>query len=226
MSDSISMTATRRQPKQARSRMLVASIREACRRILEEDVPDQVLTVSRIAEVAGVTIGSFYQYYANKEALLLDMLLESAPGEAEMIVEESRFLSELRWQSIEQTLRGLVTVTCARHERLLALHGDIYRRFHREADLDSLILTSVKRYASAESLEMWLQELLRHHRPQLDNAAVTLCAFLLASTLNECCARAVEHHPDWLQSEGFRSELQRVLITIATGESQSPSTPT
>ncbi len=68
------VSATRRQPKQRRSRLLVASIREACLRILRAGRAEE-LTAKRIAEVAGITIGSFYQYYPNKEAVLLDVLL-------------------------------------------------------------------------------------------------------------------------------------------------------
>jgi len=202
--------------------MLVASIREACTRILKEDAPERELTVNRIAEVAGVTIGSFYQYYPNKEAVLIDVLLESAPGEAERIVEESRFLSTLRWESLEQTLRGLVDVTCARHRRLLALHGDIYRRYHRRVNFESLILNRVQRYADTGSLEIWLQEVLRHHRPEFDETTVTMDAFFIASTLGEVCARAVDEHPEWLQSENFCAELQRMLIRFACGTRGEP----
>ena len=125
------ISATRRQPRQHRSRALVASIREACFRILREGSAEQ-LTAKRIAEVAGVTIGSFYQYYPNKEAVLLDVLLEHAPGEAERIADETRHLRELRTQSLPLTLRALIDVTCERHLRLLAVHGEIYRRHHRD----------------------------------------------------------------------------------------------
>ena len=83
------ISATRRQPQQRRSRMMVAAIREACLRVLQDGAPEQ-LTAKRIAEVAGVTIGSFYQYYPNKEAVLLDVLLERAPGEAQRIADETR----------------------------------------------------------------------------------------------------------------------------------------
>lgn len=132
-----SISATRRQPRQRRSRLLVASLREACLRILHEGAPEQ-LSVTRIAEVAGVTIGSFYQYYPNKEALLLDVLLEHAPGEAERIADETRHIDQLRRESLEATLAELIDVTCERHLRLLSLHGEIYRRYHRVIDFHEL----------------------------------------------------------------------------------------
>lgn len=214
MNDAHRISATRREPQQARSRLLVASIREACRRILQEDGAEP-LSVKQIAEVAGVTIGSFYQYYPNKEAVLLDVLLESAPGEADRIADESRYLSALRRESLERTLCELVVVTCRRHQRLLARHGEVYRRYHREIGFDALIQASVKRYVEVGSLEEWVQQLLAWHQPGLDTEALEISAFLIVGTLTEMTARAVDEKPQWLATERFVGELQRLLLDYA-----------
>ncbi|MFU8763649.1 MAG: TetR/AcrR family transcriptional regulator [Haliea sp.] len=208
------LQATRRAPKQARSRLLVASIREACRRILQDGSADN-LTAQRIADVAGVTIGSFYQYYPNKEAVLLDVLLEDAPEEADQLASETRYLGALRWQSLEGTLRELVLVTCQRHQRLLQRHGEVYRGYHRQIGFDTLIHASVRRYVATSSLEDWLQELLLHHRPGMPAATASMRAFLIAATLTEATARAVDEHPDWLGNSAFQAELQQLLIAHA-----------
>lgn len=208
------LQATRRQPQQARSRLLVASIREACRRILGDGSAD-TLTAQRIADVAGVTIGSFYQYYPNKEAVLLDVLLEDAPEEADQLASDTRYLGALRWQSLEATLRELVVVTCQRHQRLLQRHGEVYRGYHRQIGFDTLIHASVRRYVATSSLEEWLQELLLHHRPELPAATAAFRAFLIATTLTEATAKAVDEHPDWLGSSAFQAELQQLLLAHA-----------
>lgn len=205
------VSATRRQPKQRRSRLLVASIREACLRILRAGRAEE-LTAKRIAEVAGITIGSFYQYYPNKEAVLLDVLLENAPGEAERIADETRHLGELRARSPALTLRALVDVTCERHLRLLALHGDIYRRHHRHIDFDRLVRASVARYVEVDSLEDWMRELAQLHYPAREPERLQMTAFLLAHTLVEMSARAVDEHPQWLASARFRGELGALLL--------------
>jgi AcrR family transcriptional regulator len=208
------LQATRRAPKQVRSRLLVASIREACRRILQDGSADN-LTAQRIADVAGVTIGSFYQYYPNKEAVLLDVLLEDAPEEADQLASETRYLGTLRWQSLEGTLRELVLVTCQRHQRLLQRHGEVYRGYHRQIGFDTLIHASVRRYVATSSLEDWLRELLLHHRPDMPAATASMRAFLIAATLTEATARAVDEHPDWLGNGAFQAELQQLLIAHA-----------
>jgi len=219
-----SLQATRRQPQQARSRLLVASIREACRRILQDSSAD-TLTAQRIADVAGVTIGSFYQYYPNKEAVLLDVLLEDAPEEADQLAIETRYLGALRWRSLEDTLRELVVVTCQRHQRLLQRHGEVYRGYHREIGFDSLIHASVRRYVATGSLEEWLQELLLHHRPEMPVTIATIRAFLIATTLTESTARAVDEHPEWLGCPTFRSELQQLLLAHALRLAAAPEHP-
>lgn len=59
----------RREPRQARSREMVARILAASRTLLERDGL-QRLTTNHIAREAGVDIASLYQYFASKEAIL------------------------------------------------------------------------------------------------------------------------------------------------------------
>lgn len=58
----------RKQPRQARSSDLVAAILEAATQVLAE-VGAERFTTARVAERAGVSIGSLYQYFPNKGLL-------------------------------------------------------------------------------------------------------------------------------------------------------------
>lgn len=58
-----------KQPQQARSRVTVEAILEATIRIFESEGPDAA-TTSRIAEVAGVSVGTLYQYFSNRDAII------------------------------------------------------------------------------------------------------------------------------------------------------------
>lgn len=60
---------SRKQPKQARSAGLVATILEAAVRVLAEEGA-QRFTTARVAEKAGVSVGSLYQYFPNKASIL------------------------------------------------------------------------------------------------------------------------------------------------------------
>jgi AcrR family transcriptional regulator len=59
----------RKQPRQARARHTVDAIIEASARILEEQGHGG-FTTNVVAELAGVGIGTFYQYFPDKDALL------------------------------------------------------------------------------------------------------------------------------------------------------------
>lgn len=61
--------STRKQPKQARSAELVAAILEAAVQVLATEGASR-FTTARVAEKAGVSIGSLYQYFPNKAAIL------------------------------------------------------------------------------------------------------------------------------------------------------------
>ncbi|MGO8093142.1 TetR family transcriptional regulator [Rhizobium leguminosarum] len=61
--------SSRKQPKQARSSELVAAILDAAAQVLAREGA-QRFTTARVAERAGVSIGSLYQYFPNKAAIL------------------------------------------------------------------------------------------------------------------------------------------------------------
>ncbi len=61
-------TQSRRQPRQERSRQTVEAVLDAVPRVLKRHGAGAV-TTNRIAEIAGVSIGSLYQYFPDKQAI-------------------------------------------------------------------------------------------------------------------------------------------------------------
>jgi len=59
----------RKQPTQSRSRATVETILDGCVRVLDQE-GIQAATTSRIAEASGVSVGSLYQYFENRDAIL------------------------------------------------------------------------------------------------------------------------------------------------------------
>src|SRR6185436_18174466 len=81
-------TTPRKRPRQARSRATVDSVLEATARVLVKHGFDG-LTTNLVAETAGVSIGSLYQYFPNK-VVLVGALIEKHVEEMTSLV-----LSEL-----------------------------------------------------------------------------------------------------------------------------------
>ena len=69
----------RKKPSQARSQVTVQAIVEATKRVLLQHGYAGVNT-NRVAALAGVSIGSLYQYFSGKDALLLALLEDELPG--------------------------------------------------------------------------------------------------------------------------------------------------
>src|SRR5450432_2686745 len=60
---------SRKQPQQARSKATVIAVLDAMIRILDREGPDAA-TTTRVAEVAGISIGTLYQYFSDRDSIL------------------------------------------------------------------------------------------------------------------------------------------------------------
>ena len=85
----------RKQPSQGRSRFTLRQIVEAAARVFEERGYAGT-TTNRIAERAGVSIGSLYQYFPNKESILVVLLEQHTQEVADAVEAFKRELSKVR----------------------------------------------------------------------------------------------------------------------------------
>ena len=87
-----SKTSLRKAPKQERSKDLVDAVMTAAARILET-TGIHTLTTNKVASMAGVSIGSLYQYFPGKDAIfsrLIERQLESNAAHYRAFVDEHR----------------------------------------------------------------------------------------------------------------------------------------
>jgi AcrR family transcriptional regulator len=104
-------SAVRRQPQQRRARETVEAVLDAVVRVLKKHGVDGV-TTNRIAEAAGVSIGSVYQYFPDKRAIFT-ALHDRHVEEISRII-ESR-LVEHASSSLEDFVRALVEALVDAH---------------------------------------------------------------------------------------------------------------
>ncbi|SFQ27913.1 transcriptional regulator, TetR family [Pseudomonas sp. NFPP07] len=97
--------SSRKAPKQARSTELVAAILEAATQVLAKEGAQRFTTV-RVAEKAGVSIGSLYQYFPNKAAILFRLQSDEWQQTTEML----RSILEEGGKAPLERLRVLVRV--------------------------------------------------------------------------------------------------------------------
>ena len=76
--------SSRKQPQQARSTELVGAILEAAAQVLAREGA-QRFTTARVAEKAGVSVGSLYQYFPNKAAILFRLQSDEWRQTTEML---------------------------------------------------------------------------------------------------------------------------------------------
>lgn len=134
----------RKRPRQARAAVTLDAIFEATIQVLVTDGPRR-LTTTRVAERAGVSVGTLYQYFPHKQALfyaLNERYLDSVADKVE---------SACRAQhgtSIDQMVRALVTTYWdAKTERM-----EVTRALYRsvvELDNEPLIEAFARRVDAA-----------------------------------------------------------------------------
>ncbi|PSL92176.1 TetR family transcriptional regulator [Pseudomonas sp. R9.37] len=104
--------SSRKQPQQARSTELVAAILQAAVQVLAKEGATR-FTTARVAEKAGVSVGSVYQYFPNKAAILFRLQSDE-------------------WQQTTQMLRDILDKTdVAPLERLRTL---VHAFIHSECE--------------------------------------------------------------------------------------------
>lgn len=116
-------TPKRRVPRQERSRRRVEDILDAAARLVVERGVE-ALTTRDIAEAAGAPVASLYQYFADKEDVLLALAQRDMD---EMDTQVATDLAELRELSVASVVRTTMTAYVAVYRRRPAF-VEIYLR--------------------------------------------------------------------------------------------------
>src|ERR1700733_11488666 len=198
-------TTARKRPRQDRSRETVSAILEATARILVKRGYDG-LTTNAVAAAAGVSIGSLYQYFSNKTALvsaLIDHHIEEM--NASVLAELAR-VAEL---PIAQAARCVIELTIRAHAIDPELHRVLTEQVPRVGKLARL------RELEEISSRM-VAGLLVARRHELAIRDPDMAAFILVSTIEAIVHRAALLYPHRLRDPSLVDEAT-LLVTRYLG---------
>lgn len=169
--------SARKRPSQRRSRETVRAILEACTRILIQRGYAET-TTNEVAKLAGVSIGTLYEYFPHKDALVRE-LLDAHLAEAEAVIaafddaQYRRVLALPLAASVEQ----IVAFTIALHAEQPSLHRVLFEEASR--------LACVRQRAAQleQRLSALVARLLRDHR-QASCSDPELSAYVVVRTVD------------------------------------------
>jgi AcrR family transcriptional regulator len=199
-------TNPRKLPQQDRSRITVDAILEATTHILTEEGYDKANT-NRIAERAGISIGSLYQYFPNKESLIA-ALMEQHSNEIATLVESK--LQDLFDAPLEAAIPELVKAVIAAHAINPRLHQVLNEEIPRSERLQQMQKADKR---IAELLRAYLTRWRDRIHPQ--NLEITV--FILSRTVESLCHSAVIENPSFVSNSQFEQDVSNLLLLYLTG---------
>jgi AcrR family transcriptional regulator len=192
-------TTPRKTPVQDRAVFTVEAILEAATYILVKDGWDQ-FTTNRVAERAGVNIASLYQYFPNKESIVIELQRRHIDRARQ---EFPRAMPALQsQQSLRALLKMMIDAAVAEHRVAPALH----RVFAEE------LPRSARRRAVArrdEDITVEWTHLIGRFLNNVPNAdlAMFLCRVVTHAAIHE----AATERPDLLENPLFADEVVTLL---------------
>lgn len=201
----------RKRPQQLRSKQMVSTLIEATARCITENGLDGT-TTPRIAELAGVSVGSLYQYFDGKEALI-EALLEKLAND---IAEGLKALPVHPTGTVRDLVSNAIHFGFALLVSGDGLYVELVKNWHR--------LPSQK---MADALQQHFLELTRvyfikHYREHpIENLQVR--TFIIVNSTIFTMVRLISRDHPMLNQE----EVADGLIDMIAGylESTTPSTP-
>lgn len=184
------LTSPRKEAIQARSRATVDALIEATARILVREGFDRAST-NRIAEEAGVSIGSLYQYYPSKEALVA-AVIDRHQQELMQVVRNA--LAEVSALPLEEGVRRLVAVAIDAHRVNPKLHRVLAEQIPRTGRLKNVEAFNRETYALFRSY-------LESRPDEVRAADLDLAAFVCVTSVEALTHTAVLHRPEVLSDK-------------------------
>jgi AcrR family transcriptional regulator len=195
----------RKTPRQSRSSVTVSAILDATARILIERGYAATST-NAVAERAGVSVGSLYQYFPNKDALIA--ALHTRHIEQMRAVIELTFARAIK-SSLDDALRELIEGAVEAHQ----VEADLHRVLGQQlAGLDVVVAHD----SFDRVLEDRVLELLSRHRGEITVRDLRLAAYMLIHSAHALIHTVVIQRPKGVSLKAATNEILRMMLAYLT----------
>jgi AcrR family transcriptional regulator len=196
-------TNPRKSASQKRSRVTVDTLLEATARVLVKQGYDRAST-NRIAATAGVSIGSLYQYFPNKEALVAALV---ARHSREMLQLLQDALKEVASHSVATALRTLVAAMVDAHQIDPELHRIFAEQVPRMGQLAEI--RAIERGTFA-----LIKDYFQERRTEITVADIDTATFICVTAVEALTHEFVIRQPDATSRERdrFVDEVTKLIV--------------
>lgn len=198
----------RKLPTQARSKATVEAILGGAAQVFKK-VGYAAATTDRIAGRAGVSVGSVYQYFPNKDAILV-ALTERHIDAGFRLVRELLSKSLVDLPSLEILLRKFVLAMIALHEHEPELHRVLFEEAPLPASLRRQLRKRENEFASEVAV------LLEAH-PEVRVLDTKLAAYLLVQAVDALVHNSILHPPTDISPQVLTDEAVNMLSAYLKG---------
>jgi len=205
------LTKPRKTASQARSRATVDALVEATARILVRHGFDHAST-NRIAAAAGVSVGSLYQYFPSKEALVAAVI---ARHRRDLLAVAQGALGEAAALPLEAAIPRLVAAAVAAHRVDPKLHRVLAEQTPRTGALADVDVFSPDNFAM-------FRDYLESRRDELRVTDLDLAAFVCVTAIEALTHMAVLHRTDFLTDEAVGALVDEASQLVLRYLRQAP----
>jgi len=202
-------TTPRKRPRQERSKATVETILAATARVLVKKGFDG-LTTNAVAEAAGVSIGSLYQYFPSKEALVAALIEQHIEQMNAAILNELTRVAQL---PMAQAVRAVIELTIRAHSIEPELHRVLTEQVPRVGRL--------ARLAEADAIcRRMVAGILAARKDELAISDPDTAAFVLVHSIEAITHRAALFSPERLRDPRLIDEAVAMVtryLGIADG---------
>jgi AcrR family transcriptional regulator len=196
----------RKAPRQSRSQATVNAILDATARILVERGIAAAST-NAVAERAGVSVGSLYQYFPNKDALIA--ALHARHGDEMMAVIQRALNQAMMDETLEDALAGLIEAAVEAHR----VDADLHRVLEQYLGDETM---EAHHAEYIDVMEGRVVAMLARHRDRISAPDLKLAAFMMLNASHELIHAVVLQRPRGVSLKAATQDIVHMMKAYLT----------